>query len=562
MWTAFISSLVLGAGFATAAPEASWSFELQNATSGILALEAIVVSPTVVVWFDRATDDPLQINNHSAWGALWDLETSTVQPLDLITNTFCGSGALLSNGTMASVGGDPQFFAGNPTAKSGLTAIRLFEPCAAPDGTGCTIFENPDDPRFNLATPRWYTSAIRIFDGSLMIVGGTHTNALFYNIDPANSIEFFPKKDNGVVRQSPFLANSGPSNLFPRVFALPDGRVFMVAGNSTMIYDVEAQTETLLPDIPNGVQVTNPMDGSAILLPLSPPDYIPEVLVCGGSQTDPATPPANLSSQMPATTQCSRITLTEEGIAAGWQVEHMLEPRTMPELLHIPNGEILIINGAMSGFAAIDSIGVTTGQSNADHPALTPSIYSPSLPLGQRISNTGMPMTDVPRVYHSSITLTPQGFFLIAGSNPNQNTTAPGPGVTFPTEFRVEHLNPPSLAVGVERPAFEVGSMPSKLAFGKSQVVNVTVPEGLDATDLKLALVDLGFSTHAFHSNARLVFMDATLSDDKTQLTFTTPPNGRVFPPGPATIFLTVDGITSTGVQTIMGSGASPPVSE
>lgn len=49
MWTAFISSLVLGAGLATAAPEASWSFELQNATSGILALEAIVVSPTVVV---------------------------------------------------------------------------------------------------------------------------------------------------------------------------------------------------------------------------------------------------------------------------------------------------------------------------------------------------------------------------------------------------------------------------------------------------------------------------------------------------------------------------------
>lgn len=124
------------------------------------------------------------------------------------------------------------------------------------------------------------------------------------------------------------------------MFALPDGRVFMVAGNTSMIYDIEAQTETLLPEIPNGVQVTNPMDGSAILLPLSPPDFIPEVLVCGGSQNDPATPPANLSSQDPATTQCSRIMLTDEGIAAGWQVEHMLEPRTMPELVHIPNGQV------------------------------------------------------------------------------------------------------------------------------------------------------------------------------------------------------------------------------
>lgn len=113
--------------------------------------------------------------------------------------------------------------------------------------------------------------------------------------------------------------------------------------------------------------------------------------------------------------------------------------------------------------------------------------------------------------------------------------------------------------------------MPSKLAFGKSMTVNVTVPEGLDTSDVKrkrgfdfcrcsyrspflffilgfvvsVALMDLGFSTHAFHSSARLVFMNATLSDDKTQLTFTTPPSGRVYPPGPATIFLTVDDITS-----------------
>jgi hypothetical protein len=63
-----------------------------------------------------------------------------------------------------------------------------------------------------------------------------------------------------------------------RAFALPDGRVFIVANNQSIIYDIEAGTETPLPDIPNGVHVTNPMDGSAILLPLSPPDYIPEVI--------------------------------------------------------------------------------------------------------------------------------------------------------------------------------------------------------------------------------------------------------------------------------------------
>lgn len=109
MWTAFLSSIALGAGFVTAATEASWSFELQNMTSGVLALESIVVSPNLVIFFDRATDDPLQINNHSAWGALWDLETSTVQPLDLITNSFCASGSLMSNGTMVCHPSHPRF---------------------------------------------------------------------------------------------------------------------------------------------------------------------------------------------------------------------------------------------------------------------------------------------------------------------------------------------------------------------------------------------------------------------------------------------------------------------
>lgn len=89
---------------AVAAPSApGWRFDLKAERSGIVALESIVVSPTLVVFFDRASNDPLQINNHSAWGALWDLETSTVKPLDVLTNSFCASGALLSNGTMVSL---------------------------------------------------------------------------------------------------------------------------------------------------------------------------------------------------------------------------------------------------------------------------------------------------------------------------------------------------------------------------------------------------------------------------------------------------------------------------
>ena len=255
----------------------------------------------------------------------------------------------------------------------------------------------------------------------------------------------------------------------------------MVANNQSIIYDIEKKTETILPDIPNNVRVTNPIDGSAILLPLHPPDFVPEVLVCGGTAVDPdGIPSTALNSQIPATSQCSRIKLTPEGIKEGWQVEHMLEGRTMPELVHIPNGQVLITNGAGSGFAAIASVSDPVGNSNADHPVLVPSIYSPDLPLGQRITNRGMPNAGIARVYHSSVTLTPQGNFLIAGSNPNNdfNNTVD----MFRSELRVQTLDPPFMFV--ERP--RILNMPEKIGFNKRITVPISVPLSLSLPGSKV----------------------------------------------------------------------------
>ncbi|KAM5542479.1 hypothetical protein V8D89_003938 [Ganoderma adspersum] len=550
----FLAPLAHTASPAPAVP--AWQFNLKAESSGIVVVESTIVNPNLALFFDRAANDPLQINGHSAWGALFNLQTGEVRALDVVTNSFCGGGAFLSNGTMASIGGDELGFPGNPAIKPGNQAIRLFAPCASPTGDGCTLFEDPD---LILLKQRWYPSATRIFDGSLIIVGGMHVEAAFANTDPENSIEFFPRKEE-TVRPSPFLERSLPANLFPRIFALPDGKVFMVASNQSMIYDVETGTETPLPDIPNGVHVTNPIDGSAILLPLSPPDFTPEVLVCGGSAIDDRTPPESLSSQMPSSSQCSRITLTPEGIAEGWEVDHMLSNRTLNELLHLPNGQILIANGAGSGFAGIKNVPDAIGNSNADHAVLVPELYTPSAALGQRFSNAGMPSADIARVYHSTITFTPQGNFLIAGSNPNRESNATGPGVKFPSEFRVQTLDPPYMFV--ERP--KILSTPDKLAFDSKVTVPISLPESLSHDDgkVQVSLMDLGFSTHSFHVGARLVFMDATISKDKKSLTFVTPPNGRVYPPGPATVFLTIDDVSSEGAWVMMGSGNAPPTLE
>ena len=137
-----------------------------------------------------------------------------------------------------------------------------------------------------------------------------------------------------------------------------------------MIYDAEKNIEVRLPDIPNNVRVTNPFDGTATILPLHPPDYIPEVLICGGTTTSDQIPVEQLSSQDPASDQCIRMTLTPKGIKKGWEIERMLEPRMMPEMILMPNGEVVIINGAQTGYSGYASVRDPVGNnSNSDYPA-------------------------------------------------------------------------------------------------------------------------------------------------------------------------------------------------
>ncbi|KAF5352184.1 hypothetical protein D9758_009227 [Tetrapyrgos nigripes] len=564
MWATLVLTSVLASAIPSTISQSEglgWHF-VQNGSTQLTALEAIVVSPTLLVVFDRVAGDPLQINGHQAWGAIWNTETNNVTAIDVVTDTFCATGGILSNGTMLSIGGQPvENLTSTPESpyppeKDGLMGLRIFEPCLDPAGVNCTLFENPET--HSLDEKRWYPSSLRIFDGSLLIVGGIHNSTPFFNDKErsASSFEFFPKKDGGVPRPSEFLNRSLPANLFPRAFALPDGKVVMIANNQTIIYDVEEQTETILPDLPNGVRVTNPYDGAVTLLPLSPPDYIPEVLACGGSNaTDDFTNDEvdRLSSQDPASDQCSRIVLTPEGIAQGWIVETMPEGRMMPEMILMPNGQVLIINGGSTGYAAVGTVRDPVGRSNADNPVFTPLLYDPSAPLDSRMSREGLPTTDIARMYHSSVSLLPGGNIFIAGSNP-------GSGIhlddKFPSEFRVEYLNPPYMTV--PRPSFS--NLPEKVGFNQKITLDVEIPEGLNTSSIKVSLMDLGYSSHAFHSSSRLVFLEATLSEDQKTLEITTPPNNRVYPPGLAWLYLTVDDVTSKGSQVMVGSGGTPPL--
>lgn len=450
----------------------------QKGITGVHAMQLSIISATHALIIDKVEHNPLTIDGHPAWAALYNLENHNVKPLRMQSNSFCAGGTFLGNGTLINVGGNPVVEDHTSAADfgdlDGLQAIRIFEPCESPSVDTCGIYENHS--RIRMASPRWYNTVLRISDGSAMIIGGSRKGGWINNATVNNpSIEYYPPKSihgsHGMPIKLPFLTKTLKSNLFPIAFSLPDGKIFVAANNDAMIYDWKSNIERYLPKIPNGVRVTYPMAGTAVLLPLSPNNnYTPEILICGGSNIDDSKPGYQISSQDPASSQCSRMILDEAGIQAGWKIEQMPQARIMPDAVLLPTGKVLIVNGGATGISGYGNVVNQVGTSNADNPVLTPVIYDPMAPSGQRFASEGLPSSSIPRLYHSVATLTPAGDVMIAGSNPNLDRSE----LKYGTEYRVEWLSPPYISQ--DRPEITVAVQ--RVAFDEEFTLTVRLPSG------------------------------------------------------------------------------------
>ncbi|KAJ7607945.1 glyoxal oxidase N-terminus-domain-containing protein [Roridomyces roridus] len=541
--------LTLGETVARDSIPGAWSL-VQMGTSGVSAMQLAVTSETTAIIYDKVEHNPLGVNGEVVWAAELNFDTLQVRALHPLSNTWCATGSFLSNGTLVNSGGNPIVI----TGADGLQALRLFTPCTTGD---CDVYE--DQTRVRLTSPRWYPSSVRLQDGSILIFGGATTD-VFINSPEVNnpSYEFFPPKNingfNGLQIPSQFLVDTLNGNHFPNMVLLPNGKIFVSANQQAMIFDWQTNTETRLPGIPNGVRISSPFSASHVLLPLSPQnDYTPEIMICGGSTLSDTIPPSEISSQDPTSAQCIRMVLNGAGIAKGWSVEMMPQGRIMVDMVLLPDGRVMLVNGAMTGVAGYGDVPDQIGHSNADNPAFMPVVYDPNAPADSRFSTDGLVASTIARVYHSTATLTPNGTVMLAGSNPNNDITT----VKYATEYRLEFFSPPY--INVPRPSYT--GLPATINYNTEFHLAVTLPA--DTTDVTVALMDLGFQTHGVHMDQRLVQLVSTLSADKKTLTVHAPPTSSIYPPGPAYLYVvTESGAPSFGHKTIVGTGASPPVDE
>ncbi|KAJ7058025.1 galactose oxidase [Mycena amicta] len=439
----------------------------------------------------------LDLSLTSNFSAAW-------REMHLKTDVFCSGSIILPDkaARQLNVGG---------WSLQSTRGIRLYTPDGAPGVNGTNDWEE-NVSILALQKNRWYPTAATLPNGTVLVIGGeTGSNA-----SPEPNLEILPTPPGGdTTIFLDWLNRTDPNNLYPFVFVLPSGKLFVVYYNEARILDAGSfDTIQTLPNLPASVNNflggrTYPLEGAAVMFPMLAPYTDPmEVLVCGGSTAGPGI----------ALDNC--VSIKPEVENATWALERMPSPRVMPCMVNLPDGTFLLLNGAVQGVA---------GFGLANSPNLQALLYDPNMPFNQRISilNT----TIVARLYHSEAILLPDGRVLVSGSDPESGVQ--------PQEFRIEVYVPPYLSQGLIQPSFTIAD--TDWAYGSQHTINVTLHQGKTA-NMRVSLTAATSSTHGNTMNARTLF-PAFECNESNICTITAPPNEFISPPGWHQLFI-LDGPT------------------
>ncbi|KAF8268119.1 glyoxal oxidase [Lactarius quietus] len=565
----------------------------------VSAMMMFVGSPDSVYIIDKVEGNSYQLNGHSAYASVWNIATRTATAMDVQTNPFCAAGMHLPNGSFATFGGNnavgpggKNSDAGSTTAYdptyqdySGASAIRIINPCNKDlSSSKCSWYDSPNG--LQMAKARWYAGVEALADGSVVLMGGFvnggYINRNYPNTDPTYedgqaepTFEFFPSRS-----QTPeimkFMVTTSGLNSYALAFLMPSGKMFVQANHSTILWDYNANVETPLPDMPRDIVRVYPASGANAMLPLTPANnYTPTIIFCGGQylqdeQWGNYGYPFVDTWTFPASADCQRITPEpQDGSSPVYtQDDDLPVGRTMGQFIALPDGTFLVLNGAENGTAGYAQGTLSTpdpgampyGESLSAGPVGQPAVYNPNAPLGSRWSTTGLSTSTVPRLYHSSAVLLPDGSVMIAGSNPNADVNLT---TIYPTTYTAEYFFPLYFSAST-RPAPQ--NIPQTLSYG-GDYFDIIIPSssysgpGNDAaTNTLVWLIRPGFSTHAMNMGQRIMQLNNTYTVDSNGTlilhTAQLPPNPNLFQPGPAFLFVTINGIPSNGTYVIIGSGS------
>ncbi|EEF49715.1 Galactose oxidase precursor, putative [Ricinus communis] len=431
---------------------------------------------------------------------LYDLDTNSFRPLTIQTDVWCSSASVIPNGTLIQTGG----------YNDGDHVMRSFTSCLNDD---CDWIEFRD----YLRERRWYASNQILPDGRIIIVGGrrAYTYEFYPSVSRTFWLSFLRETRDG----------NSENNLYPFLHLLPDGNLFIFANTRSILLDYNRNHVIReFPRIPNHDPRNYPSTGSSVLLPLDEnSDSIrAEILICGGAPRGSFERNARRVFEG-AISSCGRLVVTRHN--PSWDMETMPTPRVMSDMLLLPTGDIIIINGAQSGTAGYDA---------ARNPITNPFIYRPHQSSNRRFSV--MTPSQKPRMYHSSAILLPDGRVLVGGN------------------LSLETFSPPYLSDEYTQIRPSVLSLDkSTLGYGNASAFRVRfhVEEYISDNVLSVRIVAPSFTTHSFAMNQRMVVLKMNSIEAETSNTYALhvagPSTVQIAPPGYYLLFVVHAGTPSNG---------------
>lgn len=423
-----------------------------------------------------------------------------VNPDGAASDLFCAGQTVLPDGRVLAVGSS--VWSTQPLSEfflHGGTDARIYDPAT-------NTWERKADMTFG----RWYPSIITLPDGKALVASGigslTDTTQQWPQMevyDPANDTWTYVQ---GGDRLLP---------LYPRITVVPDraggvadgvfyntlGTLWGPFGEHPEQFDWSMQAHFNL-DAPAWMEEARSIfgarqHGASVMLPLREGEA-PTFVNFGGTlyQSIVATPfveLVDLGTNPPTNT--------------------MLDPMNSPRWHHngvlLPTGEVLAVGGGL-----YDNV-ILHGQQNV--PVMEPELFDPATQSWTTLA----PMT-VPRMYHSTAVLLPDGRVLAGGHVPLPNPFPQARDTVNPqiVETRFEIFEPPYLFRG-DRPVITEG--PRHVPYGGTSEVRV---EG-DVT--QFILMRPGATTHAYDADQRAIVLDWDAGDDP-QVHF--PSDPYVAPPG------------------------------
>lgn len=421
------------------------------------------------------------------WGAIgpptdansWDPATGAFTTVTTSSNIFCAALSMLADGRTIVVGGHQ-----NPSGEAGIKDTNVYDP----------VSETWTHLR-NMQYARWYPSTTTLADGRVVAISGQISAGVWADT---------PEVYNPATDTWSTLASVNTSDMhdggYPQAHLLPNGKIFVMGAAPQVMrtLDVVAQTWTNSGALPFKW-------GSAAMYRSG------KFLYTGGGPT----------WDLPAVTSAAIIDTTGATV-----VQHAVPPMAYPRFQHnlvmLPDGRVLAVGGS-----TVVNTPSTTG-------SLSPEIFDP-------VSETWTTMAaqQVPRMYHSTAVLLPDGRILSTGGGAADV-------IDFPT---AEIYSPPYLFAG-PRPV--ISSAPSNIDYTAPITINTN-----DAASIAtVSLIPLAAQTHTLDSSQ--TYLPLSFTTGTNQLIATPPANGNVAPPGYYMLFI-VNGNGVPGIAKIVKVSGTPP---